>query len=1077
MCFLIFVMGILSLSRMIVDILPAIDIPVVMVVWNYPGLPPEDMERRVVLIAERAYSTTVNGIARIESQSIAGVGLLKVYFQPGSDLGTAIAQISSVSSTILRITPPGMQPPNVIQFNASNVPVAQLTVFSKTLSEQELFDYGLNFIRVRLFTIPGLSSPAPFGGKNRQIMVDIDPNALASRGVSASDVVSALQNSNVILPAGYSRIGEIEYSVLTNASPKVLDHFNTIPIKVVNDRPVYLGDVARVSDSFADQTNIVRINGQRATYLAILKHSDASTLAVVEATKDTLPLIKETAPEGLELKIDFDQSIFVRAAIEGVLREALLASILVSLMILIFLGNWRSMVIVIISIPLAILTSIVGLKLTGHTINLMTLGGLALAIGMLVDDATVEVENIHRNRALNKPLTVAILDGARQVAVPAIVATLSICVVFFPVVLLWGPARFLFTPLALAVVIAMLASYLLSRTLVPTLARKLMAGEHHSEARDDPDVGSSTGRVKTALRKANQFRDEVFDRFREAYGGILETFLLNPAFGITSAVILFVISMGLIFAVGTDFFPSVDPGLMKLHFRAPIGTRIERTEEIVAEVEKRIRDVIPPEELETINSMIGLPLYYNLAFVQTDNVGGMDAEILIALKKGHRPSSFFRKKIRQVLQRDFPGSASYFQSADIISLVLNFGLTSPIDVQIEDQDMTRAYQYGVKLRNAMREIPGASDVHINEVIDYPALLVDVDRTRAAYLGMSEHDVVNSVLVSLASSSLIAPNYYLNPNNAVNYVVAVEIPLKTIQSIDNLQAIPVTPPTAGTLLPPTVPPLPTDVPEIPTQTLANLATIRHQVTPASISHYTVQRVINVNSTLEGRDLGSVCGDIQRKIADLGKLPPGTRITLRGQYEVMNQSFRSLGLGLILATLLVYFLMVILFQSWLDPFIIMMAVPGALAGILWMLVLTGTTINVESLMGSIMAIGIATSNSILLVSFANDIRVEKKVSPMEAALEAAKTRLRPVLMTALAMVLGMLPMALALGEAGEQNAPLGRAVIGGLLVATIVTLFIVPTIYSLLRKDLPTKYLLEKRFRAEERGETVFEGNHE
>ncbi len=1077
MCFLMFVMGILSVTRMIVDVLPAIDIPVVMVVWNYPGLSPEDMERRVVIIAERAYSTTVNGISSIESQSIAGVGLLKVYFYPGTALGAAIAQISAVSQTILRITPPGMQAPNIIQFNASNVPVAQLTVSSKILTEQTLFDYGLNFIRVKLFTIPGLSTPAPFGGKQRQIMVHVNPDAMSARGVSATDVVNALQSSNVILPAGIARIGGIEYSVLTNASPTLVEHFNSIPIKVVNNRPVYIQDVARVSDSYADQTNIVRINGHRATYLEILKHADASTLAVVDATRAALPSIKETAPKGLDLKIDFDQSVFVRGAIEGVLREAILASILVSLMILIFLGSWRSMVIVIISIPLSILTSIIGLNLMGETINLMTLGGLALAIGMLVDDATVEVENIHRNRALNKPLTVAILDGARQVAVPAIVATLSICVVFFPVVLLWGPAKFLFTPLALAVVIAMLASYLLSRTLVPTLSRMLMGGESHLHNRTNSESGAPAGWLKNLPQKLNYFRDDVFERFRESYGRTLGTFLEHPVLGIVSAGILIAISLGLIYVVGTDFFPSVDTGLMKLHFRAPIGTRIEKTEQIVAQVEKRIRQIIPPQELETINSMIGLPVFYNLAFVQTDNVASMDAEILIALKKNHRPSSVCRQKIREVLERDFPGCSTYFQSADIISLVLNFGLTSPIEVQVEDVDMHRAYQFAVKLKDAMREIPGAADVHINEVLDYPALRVNVDRTRAAYVGLSEHDVVNTILVSLSSSTLISPNFYLNPSNNVNYTVAVEMPLKSIESIDNLNAIAVTPPTASTLLPPPVQPQPTDIPEIPAQTLSNVASIHHRVTPASISHYTVQRVVNLDATLEGRDLGSVCKDIQRKIAGLGKLPPGTHITLRGQYEVMNQSFRSLGLGVILAILLVYFLMVVLFQSWLDPFIIMMAVPGALAGILWMLALTGTTINVESLMGSIMAIGIATSNSILMVSFANDIRVEKGVSPVEAALEAAKTRLRPVLMTALAMILGMLPMALALGEAGEQNAPLGRAVIGGLLVATLVTLYIVPTIYSILRKDLPTKYVLEKRFRAEERGETVSEGNHE
>lgn len=1075
MCFLILVLGILSLTRMTVDILPAIHIPVVIVVWNYPGLSPEDMERRVVLIAERAYSTTVNGISRIESQCIQSIGVMKVYFQPGSDLGAGIAQIGAVSNTLLRIAPPGIQPPAILQFDASNVPVAQLTVSSKNLPEQALFDYGLNFIRVRLFTIPGLSTPAPFGGKNRQIMVSIDPAALASRGVSPADVVTALQQSNVILPAGTARIGDTEYNVLTNASVDVVDHFKTIPIKVVGNRPVYIGDVAKVSDSYAEQTNIVRINGQRATYLAILKHADASTIAVVEATKDVLPLIKATAPEGMELKIDFDQSVFVRAAIQGVLHEAVLASILVSLMILIFLGSWRSMVIVVISIPLAILTSIIGLKLFGHTINIMTLGGLALSVGMLVDDATVEVENIHRNRAMGKPLTVAILDGARQVAVPAIVATLAICVVFFPVVLLYGPARFLFTALALAVVIAMLTSYLLSRTLVPTLSRMLMAGEHR---KDDPtdSGGREMGRFDSFIQRMNRFRDRNFDRFREAFGRIMERVLAHPIFSLSIGGLFFVISLGLLFVVGTDFFPSVDPGIMKLHFRAPIGTRLEKTEQIVAQVEKKIREIIPPAEIETINSMIGVPVFYNLAFVQTDNIGGMDADILIALKPGHRPSSVYRKKIREVLKRDFPSADIYFQAADIITLVLNFGLTSPIDVQIEDRNMPRAYELAVKLQAAMQEIPGLADIHINQVFNYPAVQVDVDRTRAAYLGMTERDVANSVLISLASSSLVAPSFFVNPQNNVNYTVAVQIPIKEIDSLDSLGNIPITPP-GQTGLQQTASPTPTaDIPKIPAQPLANLASVYHTVSAANINHYTVQRIVSIGATLEGRDLGSVSKGILEKIKGLGKLSPGTSITLRGQYEVMSQSFRSLALGLILAIILVYLLMVVLFQSWLDPFIIMTAVPGALAGILWMLALTGTTINVESLMGTIMAMGIATSNSILLVSFANDVRVEQGLTPLQAALEAAKIRLRPVLMTALAMILGMLPMALALGEAGEQNAPLGRAVIGGLIVATVGTLFVVPTIYSLLRKELPAKYLLEKKFLAEERGEVLTEEDH-
>ncbi len=1090
MSLLIVILGVLSLSRMIVDVLPAIDIPVVMVVWNYPGLSPEDMERRVVLISERAYSTTVNGIERIESQSIPSIGLIKVFFQPGTDLGAAIAQITAVSSTALRIMPPGMQPPNVIQFNASNVPVAQLTVSSQNLTEQKLYDYGLNFIRVRLFTIPGLSTPAPFGGKNRQIMIDVDPDALTSRGLSPGDVVNALQASNVILPGGYARIGETDYNVLTNSSPSILDQFKGIPLKVVGNRPVYIGDVARVSDSFSDQTCIVRIDGKRATYLAILKHSDASTLAVVESTRAVLPLIKATAPEGLELKIDFDQSVFVRGAIEGVVREALLASVLVSVMILIFLGSWRSMVIVIISIPLSIGVSIIGLKLLGHTINLMTLGGMALAIGMLVDDATVEVENIHRNRMQGKPLTVAILDGARQVAVPAIVATLSICVVFFPVALLYGPARFLFTPLALAVVIAMLASYLLSRTLVPTLARMLMAGESHGDTTAPHTASSNTAQqAGSAAPQDGSVADTgraspieagaltYFDRFRDAYGLALETALAHPVFTLTVSGLLVTVSMGLLLVVGTDFFPSVDSGLMKLHFRAPLGTRIEKTEELVAQVEKRIRDIIPSEELGTVNSMIGVPIFFNLAFVQTDNVSGMDAEVLVALKKGHHPSSVYKQQLRETLTREFPGCSFYFQAADIITLVLNFGLTAPIDVQVEDRNLGRAYQNALRLKAMLREVPGAADVHINEVLDYPTLQVDIDRTRAAYLGMSQRDVANTVLVSLASSSLVAPSYFVNPDNNVNYVVAVQVPQRSIRSVDALRAIPITPPTAGTLLQPPFAPLPNEPPQPPAQPLANLANVYHRVSPANISHYTVQRVLHLAATLEGRDLGGVAKDIFRKIAQLGQLPPGARIALRGQYEVMSNSFLSLGLGLILAAVLIYFLMVVLFQSWLDPFIIMTAVPGALAGILWMLAVTGTTINVESLMGAIMSMGIATSNSILVVSFANDIRVERGVSPVEAALEAAKTRLRPVLMTALAMGLGMLPMALSMGEAGEQNAPLGRAVIGGLIVATAMTLFVVPTIYSLLRKSLPTKHLIEERFLAEERGEALPGGHHD
>jgi len=1059
MAILILVMGVLSLTRMVVDIFPSIDIPVVAVVWAYPGLPAEDMERRVVLISERAYSTTVNGIQRIESQSIPGVGLLKVYFQPDADIGAAIAQISSVSSTILRIAPPGMNPPNVIQFNASNVPVAQLTASSQTLPEEKIFDYGLNFIRVRLFTIPGLSSPAPFGGKFRQVNIDIDPQALAARGLSPSDVVASLQASNVILPAGTARIADREYNVVMNSSPLLVEQFKSIPLRVIAGVPVLLGDVAKVGDAYADQTNIVRVDGKRATYMAILKHADASTLAVVDATREALPLIKQAAPDGLDLKIDFDQSLFVRGAIKSVLREAVISSVLVSLMIGGFLGSWRSMVIVCTSIPLAIFSAVIGLKLTGHSINIMTLGGLSLAIGMLVDDATVEVENLHRNRHLGKPLTRAILDGASQIATPAIVATLAICIVFFPVVLLVGPARYLFAPLALAVVLAMLASYLLSRTLVPMLARMLMASE-----RDDP---------RSLTHRLNALRDRALDRFTHAYGRLLATLLRHRAFTVLVAGGVAVASMALVLVVGTDFFPTVDAGLMKLHFRAPPGTRIERTEELVQKAEDDIRAVIPAGELETLNDMIGVPLYYNLAFVQTDNVSGMDADILIALKPEHHPTAGYQKRIRAALERDFPGSAFYFQPADIVSQVLNFGLSAPIDVQIEYANLDRSSEIALKLRDKLREIPGITDAHLTQVLDYPTLRLDVDRQRAAQLGLSERDVAQNVLVSLSSSALVAPSYFLNPANNVNYTVVVKTPLERVRSVPSLLSTPLTPPASLA----EVAALPASVPRPPTQTLSNVASLSPQVTASQLSHYTVQRVLDVAANVEGRDLGAVSRDIDAKIRELGPLPKGMRIHVRGQNEVMNQSFRMLGLGLILAIVLVYCLMVVLFQSWLDPFLIMIAVPGALVGILWMLALTHSTLNVESMMGAIMAVGIAVSNSILLVNYANDVRVEKNLGALEAALEAGKTRLRPVLMTALAMIIGMVPMALALGEAGEQNAPLGRAVIGGLLVATFVTLFVVPVVYSLLRTRPPTRHLLEARFQREKAGEeVVVEGSH-
>ena len=1050
MALLILIMGALTARRMRVDIFPSIDIPVVIVVWNYPGLSAEDMERRVVLISERAYSTTVDGISRIESQSIAGTGVLKVYFEPGSDIGGAIAQIASVSATASRIMPPGISPPNVVRFNASNVPVAQLTVSSDNLSEQQLFDYGLNFIRVRLFTIPGMSIPAPYGGKQRQVMVDIDPARVAAKGLAPQDVVNAVLQSNVLVPAGVADIGETEYAVKLNSSPDTVEEFNAMPVKVVNGAPVYLGDVAFVHDGFAIQTNIVRVNGKRATYLAILKHADASTLAVVDATRDLLPQIEASAPKGMVLKLDFDQSVFVRAAVKNVLREAVIASILVSIMVLLFLGSWRSVILVSTSIPLAILVGVLGLFLGNQTFNIMTFGGLALAIGMLVDDATVEVENIHRNRLLGKPLTVAILDGAHQIAVPALAATLSICIVFFPVVLLVGPARYLFTPLALSVVISMMASYLLSRTLVPTLARMLMEHEHHGEPRG-----------------FNKWRDDAFEKFRGFYGAALASVLKHRGFVLLCALVILVATAFLPGVVGLDFFPAVDAGQMKLHFRAPIGTRIEETERLVEEVEEKIRAIIPADELETINDNIGTPVFYNLAFVPTDNIGPQDAEILVALKPEHKPTRGYMQRIHEEIPRAFPGSTLYFQAPDIVSQVLNFGLSAPIDIQIEGSDLQGSFELGRTLRDKVREIPGTTDVRVAQVLDYPALQVDVDRARAAQVGIAQKDVANNLLTSLSSSSLVQPSFWLNPKNSVNYVVAVQTPQPKLSSTDDLMATPLASGTQPLLQTPGAASL-TASTAATSQYLGSIARLRPTSEMALINHYTVQRVIDVQASVEGRDLGAVTRDIQRAIDSLPNVPKTTHLTIRGQSDSMYSSFKSLGAGLLLAIALVYLLIVVLFQSWVDPFIIIVAVPGALVGILWMLALTHTTLNVESFMGSIMAVGIAVSNSILLVSYANDARLDGKTDALGAALAAGMTRLRPVLMTALAMLLGMLPMALGGGEGGEQNAPLGRAVIGGLCVATFVTLFIVPLVYSLLRTKPPRAHELDAQFARESHG---------
>ena len=1070
MAFLIMILGIMAIKSMMVDIFPVIDIPVVNVIWNYPGLSAADMERKVVLLSERGISSSVNGVERIESQCQPGIGLLHVYFEKGTDIGAAIAQMSATANVSLHSMPPGIQPPFIIQFNATNVQVAQVTLSSKTLPEDKIFDYALNFIRIRLFTIPGLSTPAPFGGKQREIVIDADPKAMEAKGLSPSDLLNALEAQNLIIPAGTARIGTREYNVELNSSPEVVNEFKSIPVKSVNGQIVNMGDIANVQDAFADQTNVVRVDRRRAAYLSILKKSNASTLEVVEAARNMLPVIKESAPDGLEMRMDFDQSVFVENSIESVLHEAVTGAILVSLMILFFLGSWRSIVIVCTSIPLSILVGIIVLKLTGNSLNIMTLGGLSLAIGMLVDDATVEVENIHRNIHLHKPLTIAILDGAQQIAVPALMATLAICIVFFPVVLLTGPSKYLFQAMALSVVVSMMASYILSRTLVPVLARMLMAGEYHGTERP-----VAVSKFKLFSYNFNQWRDRRFARFTERYGRVLHNCLKNRMAVLLSVLAVLVISLSLVKIIGTDFFPVTDTGMMKIHFRAPTGSRIEETERLVDSAEGRIQKIIAKEELGSINDMIGVPLFYNLGFVQTDNTSSMDADILIALNAKHQPTAGYMRRIRKDLNDNFPGCSIYFQSADIVSQVLNFGVSAPIDVQIMNSNYDSSYKYAVKLKEAMKTIPGTVDVNIKQVLDYPTFKVNVDRERAQELGLTQRDAANAMLIALSSNTTVSPSFFINPVNNVNYTVAVKVPYAQLNSMNSVMNTPVTNNNASLMQ--TVAARPTDLPIAQAEPLGNIATTHFENEYDIISHYTVQRVMDITANVDGRDMGSVASDIEKKIAGIGHTPTGMHFFLRGQPEVMNSTFKTLGLGLILSVVLVYLLMVVLFQTWIDPFIILFAVPGAFIGILWMLAITGTTLNTVSLMGSIVAVGIAVSNSILLVSFANEVRVEQGLNAVEAALVAGKTRLRPVLMTALAMVLGMIPMALGTGPGGEQNAPLGRAVMGGLMVATIVTLFIVPVIYSLLRKKEPTRHKLDEQFALETmRYDTVHVGDH-
>jgi multidrug efflux pump subunit AcrB len=1014
------------------DIFPVINIPVIALDWTYTGLQPQEMERRITTNVERGITVLVNDIEHIESQSLNGIAIIKIYFQPGANIQTALAQTTAISQTFLRNLPPGTTPPLVIIYSASTVPVLQIGLTSDRLSEQQLFDYANNFIRTQLATVQGASMPYPYGGKPRLISVDIDTNALQAKGLSPVDIVNAVNAQNLILPTGTAKMGDLEYNVEMNASPTTVAELNDLPVKTVNGSTIYLRDVAHVRDGFSPQTNVVLANGQRGVLMSVYKTGNASTLSIVDRVKQTLKDYEPTRPEGLKVTTFFDQSLFVRAAIQGVVREALIAACLTAIMILLFLGNWKSTLIIAISIPLSILVSLLCLSALGETINIMTLGGLALAVGILVDDATVEIENINRQLAMGKETVQAILDGAQQIAVPAFVSTLCICIVFIPMFFLSGVAKYLFVPLAEAVIFAMLASYMWSRTIVPTMAMYLLSSEDEYQA--DLHQGEKMG----FFRRYQQGFEHAFERFRARYRDALTSTLQHA--GLFSACFLAfcLLSGGLVFLLGRDFFPSVDAGQIRLHMRARTGLRIEESAKLADQINQAIRQTIPEKDLITVLDNIGLPYSsINLTYSNSGTIGTADGEILVQLKPERgRPTGYYIDELRRRLPHEFPGVQFFFQPADIVTQILNFGTPAPIDIQILGQDQDANYRVGLKLANEIRHIPGAADVHVQQAFDGPTVYMDIDRTRAQYVGMQARDVANNVLVSLSSSFQTAPNFWLDPKNGVSYNVAVQTPQ---YRVDNFQELQNTPVTAG------------GNPAAP-QILGNLVSTSTVARPASISHYNVQSMINVYAAVSGRDLGSVSGEITKLVDGMQKeLPRGSRIFIRGQIGTMNSSFLGLGVGLIGAIVLAYLLIVVNFQSWLDPFIIITALPGALAGICWMLLFTHTTLSVPSLTGAIMCMGVATANSILMVSFAREQLNEGK-SAFDAALEAGFVRIRPVIMTALAMMIGMVPMAIGLGEGGEQNAPLGRAVIGGLLFATVATLFFVPCVFSIIHGRL-------------------------
>jgi len=1032
---LLLILGPLAVLRTPVDIFPNIDIPVVSVVWNYTGLPAQDMNNRIITGYERALTTTVNDIEHTETQSLNGVGLVKVYFQPNVKIDMAVAQVTAISQTVLRSMPQGTNPPLILVYNASTVPVLQFALSSKELSETTIFDDANQIVRTFITSVRGAATPYPYGGKQRQVQVDLNPQALLAHGLSPSDVVAAIGAQNLILPSGTQKIGETEYSVKLNGSPQQIDELNNAPIRTVNGVTTYIRDVAHVHDGSPPQTNIVRVNGQRAVLMSILKIGDASTLDIVDSLNGMLPAIRAAIPQNLEIHSLSDQSLFVRAAISGVIREGVIAAGLTGLMILLFLGSWRSTLIIAISIPLSILASIIALSALGQTINIMTLGGLALAVGILVDDATVTIENINSHLEEGKEVYDAIMEGAHQIAVPAFVSTLSICIVFVPIFFLGGVAKYLFAPLAEAVVFAMLASYVLSRTLVPTLSLFWLKKHVHDKQANGP-----MSRFQLAFERR-------FERLRTGYRGALETTERHRGL---FAILFFAscaLSVGLLVPwLGRDFFPYVDGGQIKLHFRAPVGLRIEETARLADGIEGVIRDTIPQQELDSIVDTLGIPYSgINLSYSNTGVVGTSDGDIFVTLHEDHRPTIDYVRRLRRELAQKYPGVIFSFLPADMVGQILNFGAPAPIDVEVSSHNAAAATKVAKDLYGDLLTIPGLVDLRIQQALNLPQIDVNVDRTRASLVGLTTQDVASNLLTALAGSSQVNPTFWVDPKTGISYSIATQMPQYRIDSLQALKNLPIrsignSAASSSSSGGPSV-----------SQTLQNLAAFSRSDAPAIVTHYSTRPTMDLYASVDRTDLGSVASDVQRVVAKHAQhLPRDVNIDVRGQVQTMQSSYKGLLGGLLFAIVLVYLLIVVNFQSWLDPLIIIAALPAALAGLVWMLFLTGTPLSVPALMGAIMCMGVATANSILVISFARE-RLAHHDDPVQAAIEAGFQRFRPVLMTALAMIIGMVPMALGMGEGGEQNAPLGRAVIGGLLLATAATLFFVPTFFSLMHRS--------------------------